>query len=450
MRHLHLLTALPLALSLMACDPPQPPVTASSASPTASATQGPSAMPPSSAAAPPAQTANLPNLPPPAASELAALAKSNNAFGVDLFAKIRSQPGNLALSPVSLSTALSLTWAGAKGDTAAQMKKVLHAAGSPEEAMDVAGKLASSLRDPSRKATVRIANRLFGEKTYAFEQAYLDRAKASFGAPLEALDFKGAADAGRLRINAWVAGETENRIKDLLPPKALDDQTRLVLTNAIYFKGDWEIPFEKHMSRPAAFHPTPAETKDVFTMHGRKYTGFAATDGVKLLDMGYEGGELSMLLVLPDAALDPVEARLSQSTLDKWAGALKTTNVDVALPRFEIDPATTTSLADVLEALGMPLAFDRDKADFTGIASPKSPADRLYVSQVFHKAFVKVDEQGTEAAAASAVAMARAGGAMRPEVAPEFHADRPFLFFLRDKKTNMILFMGRVADPSKK
>jgi serpin B len=439
-----LLPLVPLALSLVslaACDPPTPPVSSSQPGPNTTA-----AVAPTTATLP----ADLPKLAPPAPSELGTLARSNNAFGLDLYAKIRAQKGNLAMSPVSLSTVLSLTWAGAKGETAAQMKKVLHADGTPEQAVDVAGKLASSLRDPSKKVTVRIANRLFGEKSYAFEQAYLDRAKAAFGAPIEGIDFRGAAEAGRQHINAWIAGETENRIKDLLPPRAVDRETRLVLTNAVYFKGDWAAPFEKDRTFDAPFHPTPGATKKVPTMHAQTHFAYAATDGVKLLDMPYQGGELSMLLVLPDADVDALEQRLTPALLDTWTGALKFTQVDVALPRFEIDPAASTPLADTLKALGMPLAFERFKADLTGIANPKSPEDRLYISAVFHKAFVKLDEKGTEAAAASAVVATREGAAARPEMPPEFHADRPFLFFLRDLKTNLVLFMGRVADPSQK
>ncbi|MFT3776593.1 MAG: serpin family protein [Minicystis sp.] len=157
-----------------------------------------------------------------------------------------------------------------------------------------------------------------------------------------------------------------------------------------------------------------------------------------------------MTLVLPDADVDALEKRLAPESIASWVGALKPVMVDIALPKFEINPASSLSVADTLKSLGMPLAFERLQADFTGIANPPSPADRLYISKVFHKAFVKLDEQGTEAAAASAVVMARAGAAPNPEAPPEFHADRPFLFFLRDTHSGMILFMGRVSDPSAK
>jgi serpin B len=442
---------LSLAFLCAACDPPTPAATSSSGGPQ---------MPPSSSAPQASVDAAKPTTPttptvpvaPPPAGELATLAKGNNALAFDVYGKTRTKAGNLALSPISISTALTMTWGGARGETAAQMKKVLHAEGAADKAMDVSGKLLASFGNEGNKVTLRVANRLFGEKAYTFEQAYLDRTQAAFGAPLEALDFKHAADASRVHINDWVAKQTQDRIKDLLPAGSLDPDTRLVLTNAIYFLGDWQSPFNKESTRPAAFHATATSTKDVPTMNQVEHFSFAATDGVKVLEMPYEGGEVAMTLVLPDApaGLDAVEQRLSPELLAKWIGAMQSDRVLVALPKFEINPAASLSLGDTLQALGMPLAFDREKADFTGMANPPSPADRLFISKVFHKAFVKLDEKGTEAAAATAVVMARAGG-MAPSKPPsEFRADHPFLFFLRHVKSGAILFMGRVSDPGVK
>lgn len=453
MRTLLPLLALPLLTT--ACDPPTPASTSSQAPPPPATTQAPPASAPVSAEAPApaptqAPTAAGPSLPPPTAAELDSFAKGNNAFAFDLYGKARAAKGNLAISPVSLVTALTMTWAGARGDTAAQMKKVLHADGSSEAAIEVAGKLAASFKDPSRKVTLRLANRLFGEKTYTFERAYTDRVRASFGAPFEALDFKKDAEGGRKRINDWVAGETQSRIKDLIPAGVLDGDTRLVLTNAIYFLGDWADPFDKDATRPEAFHTSATESKTVPTMHKVEAFRFAAKDGVKVLEMPYQGGDLAMTFVLPDAVngLEAVEKKLSPAMLDGLVAALASQRVLVSLPKFEIDPKESLSVGDMLKDLGMPLAFERLRADFTGIANPPKPEDRLYISKVFHKAFVKLDEKGTEAAAASAVAMARAGGA--PSAPPEFKADHPFLFFLRDTRSKMILFMGRVTDPSSK
>jgi serine protease inhibitor len=441
---------LSLAFLCAACDPPTPAATSSSGGPV---TPPPSASQAVADSAKPTETAP-PAAPvaPPASGDLAPLARSNNALAFDLYGKARTAPGNLALSPISISTALTMTWAGAKGETAAQMKKVLHAEGEPNQAMDVSGKLLASLGGSDQKVTLRVANRLFGEKTYAFDQGYLDRTRAAFGAPLEALDFKHAADPARAHINEWVAKQTQDRIKDLLPAKSLDGETRLVLTNAIYFLGDWMNPFNKDRTRPAAFHVTATDSKDVPTMNQAKHFRFAAEGGVKLLEMPYEGGEVAMTLVLPDApaGLEAVEKQLSPELLTKWVGALQFEQVIVALPKFEINPAASLSLGDTLQALGMPLAFDRAKADFTGIANPPSPADRLFISKVFHKAFVKLDEKGTEAAAATAVVMATAGAAAPSKPPSEFKADHPFLFLLRHVKSGAILFMGRVSDPSAK
>ena len=388
---------------------------------------------------------------PPASDDIKGLAAYNNAFAIDLFAKLRAQKGNLAISPFSLSTALTMTWAGARGETAEQMKKVLHLAGTTEQVLDVTAKTLASYHNLGPDVTLRPASRLFGEKTYNFQQAYLDSMSATFGAPLEAIDFLHASDAGRRHINDWVASTTQDRIRDLIPANGLDSDTRLVLANAIYFLGAWSAPFSKAETAPTPFHLTASESKDVPTMHQATSFRFAAVDGVKLLEMPYQGGALAMTLVLPEPVdgLAAMEARLFQATLDAWFGALAGDYVDVKLPKLEIDPAGSLSLKETLQALGMPLAFLEGKADFTGIAQPRALVNRLHISEVFHKAFVKLDEQGTEAAAATAVKTVRGKSRSGPPKT-EFHADHPFLFFLRDVRSGMILFMGRVSDPTAK
>lgn len=402
----------------------------------------------SAAPARPIATPGAQETPPPLADDLKGLAASNNAFALDLFAKVRTRKGNLALSPLSLSTALTMTWVGARGETAAQMQKVLHLAGTTEQELDRAGKLVASYQDPGLKVTLRLANRLFGDKTYTFNQTYVDRTGSAFGAPLELLDFSHAPEASRQHINAWTAEATQDRIRDLLPSGSLDTNTRLVLVNTIYFLGDWTLPFRKELTVEAPFHVTASESKDVPTMRQAPRFRFAATDGVKLLEMPYQGGALVMTLVLPDQVdgLNAVETRLSMATLDRWIGALAPDRVDVALPKFEVNPADSLPLDDTLQTLGMPLAFS-PKADFTALANAREK--RIYITDVFHKAFVKLDEKGTEAAAASTVVLGgRSSGPPKPKV--EFHADHPFLFFLRDVRSGMILFMGRVNDPTAK
>jgi serpin B len=429
------------------------PVPAAPATIAASPPQAPSTSPAGSAAppAPPAWVVR-PDPPPPLADDLRGLAASNNAFGLDLFAKIRSQKGNLAISPLSLSTALTMTWAGARGETAEQMKKVLHQTGTIEQALFLNSKLLASYQEPDVKVTLYVANRLFGEKTYTFEPSYLSLTKTTFGASLEPVDFRNEFDASRQHINAWIASTTHERIKDLLPPKGVDDHTRLVLANAIYFLGGWSSRFSEQSTVGASFHFTPSSSHDVPTMHQAGQFRFAATDGVKLLEMFYEGRALAMTLVLPDqqGGLDAVEARLSPATLDAWFGALASLSVDVVLPKFQIDPASSLALRNTLEALGMPLAFTPKKADFTGITNPPVALDRLYMDDVFHKTFIRIDEKGTEATAATVVVMRNHKRSRPSPPKMEFHADHPFLFFLRDVRSGMILFMGRVSDPTAK
>jgi serpin B len=427
-----------VALAIAACDPPAPAASSTSAAPP---------PPPPASLAPAALAA-------PSPDAVRALARSNEAFALDLYGKVRAAKGNLALSPFSVTTALAMTWAGAKGETADQMRKVLHLEGPADRVLDAAGALVAgyAAAEQSQRPIVRVANRLFGEKTYAFEPPYLSRVRAAFGAPLEPVDFRTAAEQSRGRINAWVAKETADRIKDLVPPGGLDADARLVLTNAIYFLGEWATPFAKEGTAPAPFFTSKSDSKPVPTMHRVGQLPFATDAGVKVLEIPYQGGAMAMTLVLPDApdGLDAVESRLTPAVLDGWIHALAPANVAVSLPKVEIEPAASISLGDTLTSMGMPLAFDRARADFTGIANPPNPADRLSISKVFHKAFVKMDEKGTEAAAATAVVAIKGRAVVATPQALEFKADHPFLFFLRDVSSTMILFMGRVSEPASK
>jgi serpin B len=380
---------------------------------------------------------------------VAKLARSSNAFGFDLYQRLRQKPGNLVISPASLTTALSMPWGGARGETAAQMRTVLHLEGTADEVMEASGQLSRSLQDPARPIVFRIANQLFGEKAYKLVPAYVEKTKASFGAPVELLDFKKAPEQARIHINRWVEGKTERRIKDLIPPKEVKKDTLLVLVNAIYFLGDWSYPFEPGETRPSTFHLTASETKKVPTMHRTGGFRIAQKDGVTALEIPYKGDALSMMLLVPDEieGLAAVEGALDTKKLDGLVSAMKDEYVVLALPKFEVNPGESLSLGEDLKALGMPLAFDRNKADFTGIADPPKPEGRLVLAKVFHKGFVKVDEKGTEAAAATAVMGVVAGAA--PGGGPRhLLVDRPFLFLIRDNASGLVLFLGRVSDPS--
>jgi serpin B len=395
---------------------------------------------------PPAKGAVVPM---PPTKEVEPLAAANNGFAFALWPRL-GQPGkNLAFSPASMSIAFAMVAPGAKGETATQISKVLRFGGDADAIANGWGKLSRALTSEGRPVKIRIANRLFGEKTATFLPRYLERTKTVFDAPLEPLDFKGAAEPSRMRINAWVEEKTEKRIKDLLPPKALDDLTRLVLVNAIYFLADWEAPFSKEATRDEDFTLAGGTKKKVPTMHEATSARFAKVDGAKVLDLPYMGHDVVMRFVVPEKTdgLAALEKTLSAEKLAAFGKALATTQVEMAIPRFEI-ASDAIPLAEQLTAMGMPVAFDRDKADFGGIAMPVDPRERLHISNVFHKAFVKVDEKGTEAAAATAIAMA-AGGGMPPKAEP-FVADHPFLFFILERTSGLVLFAGRVADPTAK
>ncbi len=368
-----------------------------------------------------------------------------NAFGCDLYQKARTAGGNLVLSPSSIVAALAMTLGGARGRTASQMRRVLHVEGPTEAAVEAAGRLLGGYASGMPGVTLHLANRLFGDKAYSFDPAFLTHTAEFFGAPLEPVDFKN--DRARRRINRWVADQTEGRIEDLIPVGGVDALTRLVLANAIYFFGDWEQPFLPDATRPEPFFAGPTELR-VPMMHQTEELRFARVDGLRVLELPYRGGDLAMVVALPDAAdgLDACEASLSAATIAGWRAALSPTRVAVSLPRFQLEPPSL-SLREALTALGMPLAFDRDKADFTGIASPPDPDERLAISDVFHKAFIKVDEKGTEAAAATgAVMAARSLSVERRPVS--FRADHPFMFLLVDRRSGLVLFMGRVCEPA--
>jgi serpin B len=376
------------------------------------------------------------------------LANGSNAFGFDLWKNVsKTKKENLAVSPASISLAFAMTYGGAKGETAAQMKKVLHFEEEPKELGASWGALGRTLEDPSRPIKLRIANRLFGEKTYTFVPEFLQQTKTSFNSGLEPVDFKNAAEPARVRINGWVEEKTEKRIKDLLPPQSLGGLTRMVLVNAIYFLGDWAEPFEVARTQDAPFYTSAGQSKPVPTMQQTSHFAAGQASGVKLVELPYKGDSASLLLVVPEKVdgLPAIEASLSTATLDQWKGALSKKNTAVWLPRFELNPAESLTLSSELKALGMPLPFERLKADFTAMGNPPDVRERLNIDEAFHKAFVKVDEKGTEAAAATAVVMMEGGG--MPAKPFEVKADRPFLFFVLDRASGLVLFMGRVTKP---
>lgn len=369
--------------------------------------------------------------------DVAPVAEANTAFACDLYAQLRAAPGNLFLSPYSISTALAMTWAGARGVTETEMADVLHFTLPQDRLHPTFGALQRSLETGATLGGYRlnIANRLWGQEGYPWLAGFLDVTRIHYAAELQQLDFRNAPEPSRLIINDWVEQKTEGRIEDLIAQGLIDPSTVLVLTNAIYFKGSWLSRFPADQTRNATFHVRPGETRTVAMMSQFGSFALASIDDLQVLSLPYTGKDLTMILLLPAAndGLAALEARLTPENLDRWLAAGRDTEVQVSLPRFRI--TAEFSLKDELAAMGMPSAFS--SADFSGMAEGRD----LAISEVVHKAFVEVNEEGTEAAAATAVII-------RETSAPlEFRADHPFLFLIRDEVTGSVLFLGRVASP---
>jgi serpin B len=376
------------------------------------------------------------------ASELDALVAGNTEFATDLYKQVRDKPGNLFMSPHSISTALAMTWAGASTNTAAQMADTLHFglpavqqhAAFNKLDLELASRAANAQGDtiPFRLTT---ANAIFGQEGKTFMVPFLDTLARNYGAGMRVLDFEGDPDGSRVTINDWVEDKTNDRIKDLLPEGSVTDATKLVLTNAIYFSAAWAEPFEASATADGPFWIGGDSQVVVPFLHGNHEQGYAAGDGWKAAELPYDGGQLSMVVIVPDN-LAAFEAALSPQLLDTIMDAMHAYALDLKLPKFRFD--APLGLKDVLVALGMTDAFN-EAADFSGIDGTRN----LLIQDVLHKGFVSIDEKGTEAAAATAVLV---GDTAAPEPAT-LVVDRPFLFLIRDKPTGAILFVGRVVDP---
>ena len=381
-------------------------------------------------------------------SDLVAVAEGNNAFAVDLYGKLRAVAKvdeNIFLSPVSISTALAMTYAGARGKTAEEMAKALHIPDDQTGAHAALGALLRELDElgKTKGCKVRTANALWGAKGEPFLPEFLKLVKDNYGGGLERLDFAGAPEESRKTINAWVEKKTEDKIKDLLMKGDITPATVLVLTNAIYFKGDWDVQFDKKLTKLDAWQrigpgSSVAPAPGVWLMNRSGSMPYLKGDGFQAVELPYVGKSLSMVVFLPDAldGLPAFEKSLAPDKLGEWLKGLRKAEVNLALPKFTMTVGYV--LSGTLAEMGMPLAFTR-AADFSGINGKRD----LFISLVIHKAFVAVNEEGTEAAAATAVIMP-AGEAPR---VVEFRADHLFFFLIRDNKTGSILFMGRVVNP---
>jgi serpin B len=375
----------------------------------------------------------------------AVIATDSNAFAFDLHARLRvAESGNLFFSPQSISTALAMTYAGARGDTATEMARTLHFSLPQDRLAAAYGELLAALHGSGaqRPYSLSVANRLWGQRGTAFLEPFLTTMRTGYGAEMGLVDFVNEAEAARGEINDWVRKETADKITDLIPPGVLNPATRLVLANAIYFRGDWARQFDKSATKDQPFLVTGDRTVTAPLMFGKIHAGYAAhTDGaLKVLELPYKGDDVSMLVLLPDApeGLPVLEAGLTADTYRAWTTDLARRDVLVYLPRFSVE--SRFALAPTLGAMGMPAAFS-DWADFSGMDGKRD----LFISAVVHKARVDVDERGTEAAAATGAVMALTAAREEP---PAFRADHPFLFVIRHNPTGAILFLGRMVDPT--
>ncbi|MGE3805547.1 MAG: serpin family protein [Gemmataceae bacterium] len=366
----------------------------------------------------------------------------DNRFAFELYGKLRDKEGNLFLSPYSISTALAMTSAGARGKTDTELVDTLHLISEQAKRHAAFGELIRLTRRDGKTKGVQlsVANALWGQQGYPFEKDFLATTDTSYGAGLREVNFL-QAEAARKTINTWVEENTNDKIKDLIPSGVLDSDTRLVLTNAIYFKGDWASQFKKEATREAPFFVAADKQIKTPMMHQTRDFKLYQDPSVQMLELPYVGNGLSMLVVLPRKkdGLAEVEKNLTADKLEQWLGRMGKTEVQVSLPKFK-----TTSkfeLAPVLGKMGMPTIFSGG-ADLSGMNGGK---EKLYVSNVIHQGFVDVNEEGTEAAAATAVVVK----AESVQITPTFRADHPFVFLIRDNTTGSILFLGRIADPTK-
>ena len=402
-----------------------------------------------------------------AATSFDLAAKATNQLAVDLHRQLATDNENLCVSPYSIESALAMTFAGADGETHAEMARVLHFPNDGDAVPASFASLQHSLEEmsaktaelvkqakrfggPSEPITLSIANRLFAQKGYDFRESFLTLVKQNYGAAFEPIDFIADASGATQHINKWVADQTRNRIRDLIPASALNETTRLVLANALYLKASWADPFPEKTTKPEPFHVRGGAPVDVPMMRKTdKHFGYTKREGFTAVSLPYTGNDLQFLVLLPDEinGLHALESKLTAELLAQCA-KLETRDIDLHLPKFKIEPPTI-ALAKQFEALGMKTAFDqpRGSANFDRMA-PRTPRDYLYISQIFHKTFIAVDEKGTEAAAATAVAM-MAGTALRSPPPPpiEVKVDRPFVYAIQHVPSGVCLFLGCVTDP---
>ncbi len=378
--------------------------------------------------------------------DVSSLVKGNTQFAFDLYGELKEKKGNLFFSPYSISTALAMTFAGARGNTEKQMADTLHFTALGQERVHPAyASLETHLNGIQKRGGIRlnVANALWPHKDAKFVPKFLDRIKTNYHLSIKEdhiLDYEKNTKGARKTINQWVEKETNQKITELIKPGILDTLTRLVLTNAIYFKGDWASQFDNRLTKDAPFTLSSGKTVETPMMYQKGKFWHGEADGLQVLELPYVGDDLSMIILLPEKkdGLSDLQERLTLENTEKWLENLQNREVEVFLPTFKL--TSQFRLDESLASMGMPDAFHEKKADFSGMDGQK---DGLFIAAVLHKAYVDVNEEGTEAAAATAVVMQTRGMVMRTI----FRADHPFLFLIRDKNSQTILFFGRVENP---
>ncbi len=373
--------------------------------------------------------------------DLDTLVEGNSAFALDLYRFMAEDEGNIFYSPYSISLALAMTYAGARGETEAQMADVLHFDLPQEQlhpAFNALDQVLASRGEEEEGFRLHIVNAIWGQEGYEFLSDFLQTMAENYGAGLRVLNFRSEPEESRVTINDWVAEETEERIEDLLPPGAINPSTVLVLTNAIYFNAAWQHPFQEAQTADGAFYLLDGKEVTVPMMSQMESLAYGEGEGYQALELPYEDEELSMVILLPqEGAFETFEGTLDAERVGTMVQDMTSTSVALTMPKFSFD--WDVSLKETLPAMGMPVAFGGG-ADFSGMTGSRD----LFIDDVIHKAFVAVDEEGTEAAAATAVVMRESA----PASPVEFTVDRPFIFLIRDRETGTILFIGRVMDPS--
>ncbi len=373
------------------------------------------------------------------------LVEGNTAFALDLYGQLKTGSGNIFFSPYSISTCLAMTYAGARAGTERQMGQALHFEKNQRQLHSSFGELQRQVSEASKQEGIElsIANALWVQRDPPLLPAFLQIAKGEYQANVIQADFKTGAEEARDEINRWVAQKTKDKIQNILPPGSLTDLTRLVLANAIYFKGVWSRQFEKSETSNRPFHLSTARHVEVPLMHHFDEITYMEDGDFQAVELPYKGGELSMAILLPRQfyACGNLEDRLTPGLLSRSLSRMKKQKVEIFLPRFKLE--SSFELNDTLAKIGMPDAFG-PKADFSGMDGTKS----LSISAVFHKAWGEVNEEGTEAAAATAVVMTRSAVIKQPPPPPIFRADHPFIFFIRDTRSGSVLFLGRLVDPT--